>query len=64
MGTSIMNYLPNQAARDTYKYFLTAERKLLDYQTAEETAKANGKEVRRGIFHYLFHSRDPSRASR
>lgn len=54
-----MNYLPNQAAHDTYKYFLMAERKLLDRQTAEETAKANGKEVRRGIFHYLFRSRDP-----
>jgi cytochrome P450 len=59
MGTSIMNYLPNQAAHDTYKYFLMAERKLLDRQTAEETAKANGKEARRDIFHYLFRSRDP-----
>lgn len=54
-----MNYLPNQAARDTYKYFLMAERKLLDRQTAEETAKANGREVRRDIFHYLFRSRNP-----
>lgn len=59
MGTSVMNYLPSQAARDTHKYFLESERKLAERQTADEEAHAAGKEFRSDFFHYLFRGRDP-----
>jgi cytochrome P450 len=59
MGTSVMNYLPSQAARDTHKYFLESERKLAARQAADEEAHAAGKEVRSDFFHYLFRGRDP-----
>ncbi|KAF2092460.1 benzoate 4-monooxygenase cytochrome P450 [Rhizodiscina lignyota] len=59
MGTSIMNHVPSQAARDTHKYYLEAESKLGERSAAEEEAWSSGKEGRRDIFHYLFRTRDP-----
>lgn len=59
MGTPIMNYVPSQAARDTHKFFLAGERKMMERRSEEETDKTEGKASRRDIFHYLFRSRDP-----
>ena len=54
-----MDYIPSKVARDTYKYFLAASRKLFERKALEEEANSSGKEIRRDIFHYLFRSRDP-----
>lgn len=59
LGTPIMNYLPNKAARDTHKYVLEGERKLNERKAAEEADGTDEKLRRRDIFHYLFRSRDP-----
>jgi len=59
LGTSIMDYIPSKAARDTHKYFLASCSKLSERKALEEEAKLSKKEIRRDIFHYLFRSRDP-----
>jgi cytochrome P450 len=59
MGTNLMDHLPSQNARDTHKYYKMAGSILGERETLEKEAKANGKEIRRDIFHYLFRSTDP-----
>jgi cytochrome P450 len=59
MGTSVITLLPSQAARDTHKFYTIAGHKLAERQALDEEANAEGKEVRRDIFHHIFRSRDP-----
>jgi len=50
LGTSsIINYLPNQAAKDTHRYYMICMEKLSKRRCMEEEAKASGQEIRHDI---------------
>ncbi|KAF2815851.1 benzoate 4-monooxygenase cytochrome P450 [Mytilinidion resinicola] len=56
--TSVIKHLPSKNTRDTAKFFQIGEERLVARQAAEERSVENDKDVRRDIFHYIFHARD------
>jgi cytochrome P450 len=61
--TSIMSYIPTKNTRDTHKFFQIGEERLVARQAAEVNAVKNDTDVRRDIFHYVFHARDETGVS-
>lgn len=61
MGTSIQEYFPGQAAKDSLKYTKLANSRLADRIEIEKARKkGDGSVDRKDIFHYLLNSVDPS----
>jgi cytochrome P450 len=60
LGTSIQDYFPGQAAKDSLKYTKLANSRLADRIEGEKARKnGDGSVDRKDIFHYLLNSTDP-----